>query len=120
MHDVIIQRSRWGFGGEGGTLLTGAGKMCCLGFICEQAGMTPDGMLLKPFPSCSHEFTWTRESTPSVLRPLVNYYDDGTPYDSSALADELARINDADFIYDREQRLRDRAAEGGYNFIFVD
>lgn len=34
---VVIKRSEWGTGEEGGALLGSNGKMCCLGFICEQA-----------------------------------------------------------------------------------
>ena len=110
-HKVIISRKRWGTGAQGGNLLNEEGKMCCLGFICEQVfNAKPEDML-------NHGYRFTgwfdREVGPdeAVLREEYNKYD--------TLA---ARINDhPDFTdTEREMRLLDLFADSPFELHFED
>lgn len=127
MKEFTIERSRWGYAEDGGSLRNPAGKQCCLGFVCEQLGYEPQG--LYPYTPLARRLGTTYPAAsriPEALRPFCELL--ASPVGmlgNTALARDLAQINDADStIYktsaNREAALIQCAAEAGIKFTFVD
>jgi hypothetical protein len=121
---ITIERSRWGYGDQGGALRrVDTKKQCCLGFACEQAGYTD--LTRRSFPQQAlHPLAVSLDEVPPTLHPFVRLVDD--PYThirSSQLSFDLASINDS-LVYtsqeDREADLIKRAAQDNVTFKFVD
>jgi hypothetical protein len=143
MITVEISRALWGRGSHAGSALRRMdnGKMCCLGFIAKQAGFTDEQLHGVPFPHClfneTHQksvpdgVSWQeyqnspspayQKPIPKILQPFIRRLGWGVSMDHTQLASDLASINDR-FLEDelRERLLKERAAQDGYDFVFVD
>lgn len=102
-----ITRSKWlrGEGPQYSQLLRERdGKMCCLGQICEQLGVSREKLVGRVYP-----------------RQLVNIYGEKLPQWLVASV-EMAMENDHMAISDvrREENLKMLASVRGVNLVFVD
>jgi hypothetical protein len=118
MHRIEIDRAQWG---KYTLLDKHNGKMCCLGFICKQAGLSDDDIQDVGYPSTLWDYSIRRKRVqtgpiPDLLKPFISGHSDAT-----LLASDLARINDSTEIDDaeREARLIERAAKDGFEFVFT-
>jgi hypothetical protein len=139
---VVISRKRWGRGPTGGYLRSPivpvgqdkpTGLQCCLGFICEMAGIFTEEVTSDGFPDTLVRERWSRGelpwgTIPEVLQPLLSVESVGDSHwikskgvDANGV-DTLVHINDDKDLPDdiREARLIEAAGELGYEFVFVD
>ena len=94
-------------------LLSGEGKMCCLGQVCLQEGVPKDILLLNSFPRA------VGNSLPEGYWLLAKN-DHGTLVDSSmALAMMSVNDNPRTTREQKEARLIELAASAGHEFEFV-
>jgi hypothetical protein len=119
---VEIKRSRWLRGRAPSYLRNEAGKQCCLGFVCRQAGWKAKDLVGRGMPAGLYG-TEKVDTPPLVLRGLVTNVSSGYDYlRNSDVAEELASINDEpNFTPEqRETALTKLAKKAGLQFIFVD
>lgn len=131
---ITIQRSRWGYRENGGRLRNAHGLQCCLGFVCEQAGITEAKCLDHGYPASALRYSRSVDherdiDIPEVLQPFVEHGANGY-LNNSPLTTALVAINDAghrnsgfpDFATqeEREAALIACAAKNGVTFIFED
>lgn len=90
-------------------LLTKAGNMCCLGFVCKQLGAADENMLGVGLVNDINQI--------GLAGTLIDTFDRPT-----ALFDKAIPINDDKTISDaeREAKLVDLFAEYGHKLTFVD
>lgn len=136
--EVVVNRPQWhrGQGGSGygegdnspsALLIPGTGKMCCLGFACIAAGLTPDQIRGKGYPYNIEQMTTRARPSedpkilPPSLQPLVAYEPDGYVMNSDT-GSRLAKTNDDESITDvqREERIIALGAGVGLKFTFVN
>jgi hypothetical protein len=139
MYRVEISRAQWGRGTRTGSALrrTDNGKMCCLGFIAKQAGFTdaqisgigyPHNLYQKRTTQIAIGGTGPQVAGPAdgqdfaaLLAPFCRRSANGSETFPTGLATLLANINDSDVSdAQRETELIIEAAEGGFEFVFVD
>jgi hypothetical protein len=82
---LIIDRKKWGRGTNDGRLLF-RGKMCCLGFLGLQCGLSENQIRGKHMP---YSVFVSVKRNKSVWAKMIN-----TIIDSTVLANDLATIND--------------------------
>lgn len=118
---VIIDRSKWRTGGnsdiatgEGNTLLLNAeGYQCCLGFVCEAAGVPRKKMRGWCLPN----------SVNTVVEGLTELLDVGShdEFVDTKLADAAVGINDNGVMppAEKEQKLLELFKDSPYELEFV-
>ena len=111
-----IRRSNWhrGKGGPGSSLLGVDGMQCCLGFVCEQTGVSRKDLLRVPTPSSLKAIG----KLPRDLDFLVR----GKDFLNSALSHNAMILNDRIVTDDvtRENRLTALFKPHGIELEFVD
>lgn len=128
--DVTVERSKWyrGQGDEQSRLLVTVhddseqnGKMCCLGFVCLAAGLTPDDIANRPFPAEVRNQLPIVRQFPQVLEPLL-YVAGDLQAANSTHCNDIGSVNDSEDMPDteREATLTKLGKEVGINFTFVD
>lgn len=120
-----VTRHNWlrGEGGDDSRLLRPEdGKMCCLGHISLQCGITQDEIMNVLAPAGIIDEAWGL--FPEPLRPMKRPYRgiNKTWNDNSGLAHVMMGLNDDETITDedREHRLKQIAASRGIKLEFVD
>lgn len=105
-----IDRKRWRRG-ETSELLDGYGRMCCLGFACEAAGVEVDAMLWLGEPYELGDWAWVPKVS-EVWRWLF----------SEENTRSFVGVNDAKAMDDseREGMLSEMFAERGINVEFYE
>lgn len=110
---VVIDRAKWGMDSLRDP---DTKKQCCLGFACIDAGLDPRTIEGKEMPSFLgvQSIAKLAKSFPMLIRGTA-----GSP--DSALADELAVINDdlSISLVERERMLNQKANPKGLFFKFV-
>lgn len=117
MTEYIIQRTSWyrGKGPSNSRLITASGMKCCLGFMCEQAGIDRIHLIGKTSPN---ELPYG--IMPQFLQVLVDRSAFGLS--NSKLASVAMTINDNASIDDteREKRLIELFKPHNIELKFVD
>jgi len=121
-----VIRSNWArgkiSGGKSALLIDDStclnGKMCCLGFLCKEAGIDPID-----FAGIGDFSQLDEVSTMSLPSTLVGELEDGgsTPY-VTTLHNKIVRLNDDVVVSEkyREEQLTHLFAGGGITVEFVD
>lgn len=114
---TIVKRALWhrGKSSNGSMLLTGEGKMCCIGFTCLQGGMKESDILRVTSPSVlfEHEYVF-----PADLAWLVNSrYMENTDRCTQAM---VCNDDTAISATDREEQLKQIYAAAGHEIEFED
>ena len=117
MLKVIVDRTKWfrGHGIENSQLLRSDGRMCCLGFACLAAGLSPEqiGESQSPGP------VYRVEKWPETLLSLIDKNED---HCNSKIGYRLMTLNDDMLIDDnsRETHIRQEGEEAGIEFEFIN
>lgn len=109
----LVERSTWGTGRDGKKLLTMEGNMCCLGFVCHQAGVRKSKLKDMDFPeNLIGDLDAVSFLLKEVKGNLVN----------RKWVERAAQINDDTDIEDdeREKKLISIFKKNGYTLTFVD
>ena len=119
MLTVVVDRAKWlrGEGSNTSYLLRQAdGKMCCLGFVCVTAGMTPEQISGLTAPS---SLVSVRRPIPPAVKRLLDHNTFFTV--NSAITVSMMITNDAKDMSDaeREAQLQASGLEVGIQFTFV-
>lgn len=111
---LIIRRKDWyrGKGGDRSVLLSGRGKMCCLGFLGLACGYTKKEILGVQTPACASRRIDAKAKWPSLLLNKEG--------GDSIFGDDLMRMNDNREIKDsvREAELKELFKEINYEVVF--
>lgn len=107
MERYTIVRSKWLRGERESFLLREDGKMCCLGQICEQAGISKSRLLNREFPWSLRKRSdvppWMLENNIGHVRAMT-------------MTNDMIEIDDEV----REERLKELANRLGVTLEFVD
>lgn len=115
--EFTVVRSKWtgrdGYRGRS-SLYTELGDACCLGFMCEAAGVDRDDMVDVAMPQA----IGTVDGCPfmDVMRLPCAHLDEDAPVFQAADINDDTTINQAD----REQKLTSLFAKHGVKINFVD
>lgn len=131
MLDVVIERSRWGRGGNGSLRGVHDLKQCCLGFVCETIGMpeyTFIGQVEIPEAVNNEELSYDeQEGYFNQIKGLIELgsdldFEDYKCYQATETHNDLAIINDIILLEDpdREARIIELGKKADINFSFVD
>ena len=131
MLDVVIERSRWGRGGNGSLRGVHDLKQCCLGFVCETIGMpeyTFIGQGQIPEAVNNEELSDDeQEGYFNQIKGLIELdqhwaIEDHIIYQATETHADLTEINDSLFLEDpdREARIIELGKKADINFSFVD
>ena len=105
MKTLVINRKRWGFGSEGGSLLNPkTHKMCCLGFACRQAGFSAKDISKLAMPSDLK----ANEIRPKALPLLSDFISHRKERVSTKVATRLAEVNDSKSQHFQDQKEREK------------
>lgn len=114
-----VSRKTWIRGGWPDTaLLTPEGYMCCLGFFCNQAGVSEDRLKCREPHELEVEVEGLTQRKPTV-GVSIKY---GPLYRNTDLAYDAMQINDNGNISaeEREDKLTKLFSEHGFTIIFKD
>jgi len=125
MKKLVVDRSKW-LRGEGGKvsylLRVGDSKMCCLGFVCVDSGISPEEIEGNPTPRDFISEMW--DLIPGLMDKLPKWlYDGEFPTDSVPnVVMDMMQINDSQEISGevREQELTKLFASVDVEIQFIN
>ena len=120
MLTMVVERAKWlrGEGSHTSYLLRHSdGKMCCLGFVCVTAGMTPEQISGLTAPA---SLVSVGRPIPAAVERLLDYNGTAVVVDS-VITVSMMTTNDAEDVLgaDREAQLQASGLEVGIQFTFV-
>ena len=120
MLDVIVDRTKWyrGQGYDESKLLRSEGQMCCVGFACLAAGLTPSQIENWATVQVAHTI-----KAPRLAKMVCLLVPSGKPSDvATGDAAQLYTTNDKPGIDNatRERDIRDYGLKVGLAFSFVN
>ena len=116
MLDVVIDRTKWGHGIQGGYLLQRNDKMCCLGFICKKIGLSDESIFNTGLISTLYEDK--TEQVPDSICKLFKYSEN----ENRQLQNVLVDVNDSHTMAEdlKESEIIRIGKEADINFSFIN
>jgi len=118
--DFTVQRSRWLRGTRSGKLRDSlTGHMCCLGFVCQELGVSDKDMTEKQMPTDLYSAAKTK-----VVGVLLKAQPEGAYYEHllASWVNKAASVNDNIVISeeDREETLINLFGANDHKLTFID